>query len=137
MEQRARDAGRGERLVEVLLARVEHEPTPTARAAALRDLARAFEGVGDLPRAFTALATAVKDDPTDEGLLADAERLAAETDGWSELVADLAEVVPHIRDKRVAAGHWVRLGRWYQEKLHHDDYAVASFRSALKLDPAR
>ncbi len=137
MEGRARAARRPERLIEVLLARVEHETASAARGAALRELARAFEETGDLPRAFTALATAVKEEPTDEALVAEAERLAAETDGWAELVADLAEVVPQIQDKRIAAGYWVRLGRWYHEKLAHDDYAVASFRAALKLDGAR
>lgn len=95
--------------------------------------------VGDLPRAFTALTAALREDPADDETARMAERLAMETDGWAcaELVADLSEVVAEITDKKLAAIAWTRLGRWYHERLRHDDYAVASFREAIKLDPAR
>lgn len=138
IEARARKEGQADRLVEILLARVEHEHDARKRAAILRDVARTFEQeIGDLPRAFTALTAALREDPADEDTITQAERLAAETEGWGELVADLSAVVPQIADKKVAALNWVRLGRWYHEKLRHDDYAVASFREALKLDAAR
>jgi len=41
-----------------------------------------------------------------------------------------------VADRSLAASLWARLGRWYADKLRHDDYAAASFREALKLDPA-
>ncbi|MBI4510814.1 MAG: tetratricopeptide repeat protein [Deltaproteobacteria bacterium] len=135
MEKRARDNGQAERLVEILLARVEVEGDSSQRARFLREVARAFEKeIGDLPRAFTALTAALREDPTSEDALAEAERLAAETDGWGELVHDVSEIVPHIHDARLASACWVRLGRWYHEKLRHYDYAIASFREALKKD---
>jgi tetratricopeptide (TPR) repeat protein len=138
IEAKARQDGAHDRLVEALMGRVESEPEASRRAAMLREVARVFEQeTGDLPRAFTALTAALREDPSDEDAVVQAERLAQETDGWGELVADLSEMVPHIANKKVAAGHWVRLGRWYHEKLRHDDYAIASFREALKLDPAR
>src|SRR6185369_12156966 len=89
------------------------------------------------PRAFTALTAALREDPTSEDTIVQAERLAAETEAWGELVSDLSEIVPQIADKKVAAAHWARMGRWYHEKLRHDDYAIASLREAFKLDPAR
>lgn len=135
IEAQARKDGAADRLVEVLLGRVEHEAEAHERAAMLREVARTFEQeIGDLPRAFTALTAALREDPADEDTVQQAERLAAETDGWGELVADLSAVVPEIEDRRVAAGHFMRLGRWYHEKLRHDDYAIASLREALKLD---
>ncbi len=138
LEKKARDAGDFEKLTEILLARVEVEPDAIGRASRLRELARIFEkDLGDLPRAFTALTAALRENPADEDIVAEAERLADTTDGWGELVADLAEVVPQIEDKKVAAGYWVRLGRFYFEKLRHDDYAIASYREALKIDPTR
>lgn len=138
IENRARDAGDWEKVVDALMGRVEAEHEATGRAAILREVARIFEEkTGDLPRAFTALTAALREDPTDEDVITAAERLAAETDGWGELVADLSEAVPAITDKKVAAGIWVRLGRWYADKLRHDDYAVASYREALKLDTRR
>lgn len=138
IESAARQAGQADRLVEALLARVQVVPEGPPRAALLRELARTFEkDIGDLPRAFTALTAALREDPADEETVREAERLAAETDGWGELVTDLADVVPQIEDEKLAAAHWVRLGRWYAEKLRHPDYAVASFREALKRDPRR
>jgi tetratricopeptide (TPR) repeat protein len=135
---RARAAGRADRVVELLLAAVEHAAAGPARAAALAALAHAFETeAGDLPRAFTALCAAVRESPADEALLTQAERLAAETDGWGALVADLADIVPQVSEPAVAAGLWTRLGRWYVARLHHDDYALASFRAALRSDPGR
>jgi tetratricopeptide (TPR) repeat protein len=138
IEKSAREAGQTETLLNVFLGLVEAEPSAAQRARILRDMAHTYEvEVGDLPRAFTALTAALREDPSDEDTVTHAERLAAETDGWGELVADLSEIVPLLEDKQVAAGHWVRLGRWYHEKLHHHDYAIASYREALKLDPAR
>jgi tetratricopeptide (TPR) repeat protein len=138
IEAQARQHGPADRLIEVLMGRVEVEHDAGKRAAMLRDVARAFEqDVGDLPRAFTALTAALREDPTSEDTIVQAERLAAETEAWGELVTDLSEIVPQIADKKVAAGHWARLGRWYHEKLRHDEYAIASLREAFKLDPQR
>jgi tetratricopeptide (TPR) repeat protein len=138
IEQAARSQGAWDRVVDCLMGRVEHEPEAARRAQALREVARAFETeIGDLPRAFTALTAALTEDPSDEDTVIQAERLAQETDGWGELVADLSSLVPHIADKKVAAAHWARLGRWYHEKLRHDDYAIASLREAIKHDPLR
>jgi tetratricopeptide (TPR) repeat protein len=138
LEASVREGGNPERLVEVLMGRVEIEVESERRASILREVANIFEkDVGDLPRAFTALTAALREDPADEDTAAAAERLALETDGWAELVADLSEVVPEIEDKKKAAIAWTRLGRWYHERLRHDDYAIASLREAIKLDGER
>jgi tetratricopeptide (TPR) repeat protein len=137
IEKQAREVGVSDRLVEVLMGRAEVEADSPTRAKLLREVARIFEEqIGDLPRAFTALTAALRENPADEEVINAAARLAQETDGYGELVADLSELVPQIQDKKVAAGHLVRLGKWYAEKLHHDDYAIASWREALKRDGA-
>jgi tetratricopeptide (TPR) repeat protein len=137
MTQQARDIGNAERLVEILMSRLELEAAPAARAALLREVAAVFENlVGDLPKAFTALTAALREVPADTTAVDEAERLAAETDGWAELVADVSVVAREIEDRAIAATYWVRLGRWYLEKLHHFDYALASYREALKREPA-
>jgi len=138
IEARASQSEDWERLVEVLMARIEIEGSAPGRAALLRQVAEVFEGrIGDLPRAFTALTAALREDPADTGALDRAEKLAEDTGAWAELVGDMAEVAGEIEDKEIAAGYWTRLGRWYHKNLDHLDYAVASYREALKLDPAR
>jgi tetratricopeptide (TPR) repeat protein len=138
IESRAQAAEDWERLVEVLMARVEVEGSSPVRAGLLRKVADLFETrIGDLPRAFTALTAALREDPGDSDALDHAEKLAEETGGWAELVGDMAQLATDIEDKETAAATWARLGRWYHKKLDHHDYAVAAFREAIKLDPAR
>ncbi|MFH0903396.1 MAG: SIR2 family protein, partial [Pseudomonadota bacterium] len=138
IEQRARTADQPERIVEALLARMEAEQESTTRAALLKEIAGIFEKqIGDLPRAFTALTAALKEDPGDEETLREAERMAAETDGWGELVADVSAMVQQLDDKVVAAALWMHLGRWYSQKLHHYDYAASCYREAIRLEPTR
>lgn len=136
IEAQAEEDGLAERLAEVILARVELIDTASERAALLRKLAGVYETqIGDLPGAFTALTAALRVDPADTTAVDEAERLADDTDGWSELVADVSEVAGEIEDQRIAASYWCRLGRWYHQKLNHHDYGVASYREALRLDP--
>jgi golgin subfamily B member 1 len=138
IEARATEAGDWERLVEVLMARVETEGSAPGRAALLRQVADVFETrIGDLPRAFTALTAALREDPADPTTLDGAEKLAADTDAWAELVADVSSVAREIEDKEIAASFWARAGRWYHKQLGHHDYAMASFREAIKLDPGQ
>lgn len=138
IERTATEAEEWERLVEVLMARIEIEGSAPGRAGLLRQVAEVFEGkIGDLPRAFTALTAALREDPADSGALDRAEKLAEDTGAWAELVGDMAQVAGEIEDKEIAAGYWTRLGRWYHRHLDHLDYAVASYREALKLDPTR
>jgi golgin subfamily B member 1 len=137
IEKTARADKDTDKLLEVLMGRAEHEEAPAERARLLRELARMYETeVGDLPRAFTALTAALRVDPADTSAVDEAERLAEDTDGWAELVGDVAEVAGEIEDPEVASRYFTRLGRWYHEKLNHADYGVAAYRQAIRLDPA-
>jgi tetratricopeptide (TPR) repeat protein len=136
LESRARQSGQADRLVDILVARLDVEPAGRARAELLGDLSRVFEDdVGDLPRAFTALSAALREDPSDPDILVEAERLAVETDGWGQLIADLSEIVPQVAEPPLAAAHWTRIGGWYRDRMGHEDYALGAYREALKLDP--
>ncbi|HTM21794.1 MAG TPA: SIR2 family protein, partial [Kofleriaceae bacterium] len=137
MEKRARDEGDTDKLIEVLMGRAEHEEAPAERARLLRQLAAMYETeVGDLPRAFTALTAALHADPADTTSVDEAERLAEDTDGWAELVGDVAAVAGEIEDPAIASRYFTRLGRWYHDKLHHADYGIAAYRQAIRLDPS-
>ncbi len=136
IERRARDGGDSERLIEVLLGRIDIASDDGPHSAALlRELADVYEnGAGDLKRAFEALTTALHVDPADDAIAAAAERLAAATGAWTDLVAEASELTTEATDVAVQAKWWARLGRWYSDKLDRFDYAVPSLRRALELD---
>jgi tetratricopeptide (TPR) repeat protein len=137
IERRAREDKNHERIVEVLLGRIEHTEDAAERAKILRDVATVYEtGLGDLPRAFEALTTACALDPAADDIVGEAERLAAATGGWADLVAEASEIATDVSDPKVASAWWARLGRWYGERLDRYDYATPSLKRALELDPA-
>jgi tetratricopeptide (TPR) repeat protein len=135
IERRAREAGDHDRVVEVLLSRVDLTDDAAGRAALLREIADVYEnGLGDLKRAFEALTTACQVDPADDDAVAAVERLAAATGDWADLVAEASQIATEATDPPVASKWWGRMGRWYSERLDRYDYAAPSLRRALELD---
>jgi tetratricopeptide (TPR) repeat protein len=135
IERKARDAKSWDTVVEVLLAKIEGAEAGE-RAHFLLQLAEVYEtGVGDLPRAFEAVTTACHVAPADEEVAQRAEKLAAATGGWADLVAEASEIATEATDPKLASTWWARLGGWYAMKLDRADYALPSLRRALELDP--
>ena len=134
MTEAAREADDADRLIDILVGRVEQEESAVTRAELLRLLAEVFDKmVGDQAQAFTALTAALRENPTDTTAVEEAERLAGETGNWTELITDVAEAAEEIEDRAVAASYWTRLGHWYDAHTDHPDYAIAAFRQAIKL----
>jgi tetratricopeptide (TPR) repeat protein len=134
LERKLRAAADHERLVELHLGRVAVEPEAGNRAHRLLEVARLFENeVGDLGKAFTALLAGYKEDPQ-PSVWSELERLTSATGTWTELLSELAEVVPHLPEAERAEA-WVRIARLYSDKLNHLEYALTSLAEALKLAP--
>src|SRR5262249_19720080 len=134
LEKKRRAGNEHERLVELFLGKVGVEPEAQKRAAMLLEVAKLFENeVGDLAKAFTALLAGYKEDPRPE-VWTELERLASATGMWTELLSELAEVVPALPEIDRAEA-WVRIARLYGDKLNHDEYALTSLDEALKLTP--
>jgi tetratricopeptide (TPR) repeat protein len=134
LERKLRAANEHERLVELFLGKVGVEPDAQKRAAMLLEVAKLFENeVGDLAKAFTALLAGYKEDPRPE-VWSELERLASATGMWTELLSELAEVVPALPEVDRAEA-WVRIARLYGDKLGHTEYALTSLDEALKLAP--
>lgn len=134
LEKKLRELGDHDKLVELYLGRVDVEPEAAKRAHMLSEVAKIFENeVGDLAKAFTALLAGYKEDPRPE-LWTELERLASATGQWTELLAELTEIVPHMAEAERAAA-WVRIARLYGDKLGHTEYALTSLSEALKLEP--
>jgi tetratricopeptide (TPR) repeat protein len=135
IERRARQAKKWDTVVEVLLGRVEAAAEANDRAVALLQLSEVYETeVGDLRRAFEAVTTACQMNPEDDAAAARAEKLAAATGSWADLVSEASEIATEATDPRLASKWWARLGAWYAQKLDRVDYALPSLRRALELD---
>jgi golgin subfamily B member 1 len=135
IEHKARQAKKWDVVVEVLLGRVEAAEAGE-RANALLELSSVYETeVGDLRRAFEAATTACQLAPEDDVAAARAEKLAAATGGWADLVNEASEIATEATDPKLASKWWARLGGWYAQKLDRPDYAAPSLRRALELDP--
>jgi len=135
IERKARDAKKWDTVVEVLLGRVETSEA-AERAAVLVQLAMVYEEhVGDLARAFEAATTACHMAPEDDQAAQLAEKLAAATGNWADLVNEASEIATEATDPKLASKWWARLGHWYSSKLDRSDYALPSLRRALELDP--
>ncbi len=136
IERKARDANDWDAVIEVLLGRVEHAGDGPDRAQLLRQLGEVYEtGLGDLPRAFEAVTTACQVDPEDDAAAQMAERLAAATGGWADLVQEASAIATDATNPKIASLWWARLGGWYAMRLDRIDYALPSLRRALELDP--
>lgn len=137
IERRARTESDWENVIEVLLGRIEHAGDGPDRAQLLVQLAEVYEtGVGDLRRAFEAVTTACQVNPEDDAAAQLAEKLAAATGGWADLVSEASEIATDAQDPKIASKWWARLGAWYAMRLDRVDYALPSLRRALELDPA-
>jgi golgin subfamily B member 1 len=137
IERKARDAKEWEQVVEVLLGRIEHAGDGPDRAVLLRQLAEVYEtGLGDLSRAFEAVTTACQVAPDDDASAALAEKLAAATGAWADLVTEGQQIATEAHEPPIASKWWARLGGWYAAKLDRVDYALPSLRRALELDPS-
>ena len=100
----------------MLLGRIEHAGDGPDRAQLLRQLAEVYEtGVGDLRRAFEAVTTACQVDPERRRRgRSCAEKLAAATGGWADLVAEASEIAtdaPGSEDRVQVVGAARRLVR--------------------------
>jgi len=134
IDRRARLAKNWDAVVEILLGRVETAEAGE-RARYLVELSDVYETqVGDLRRAFEAATTACQIAPEDDDAAARAEKLAAATGGWADLVSESSEIATEVTDPRLASKWWARLGSWYATKLDRNDYALPSLRRALELD---
>ena len=131
LEQKARAAKDWDRVVEVLLGRVESAEAGAMRADILVEVARVFENeLGDLPKAFTALVAAFREQPERPELTTELERMASAGDLWNDLVAEFAQLAQQTNEPM----RWLQLGRWYLDRLNNVEYAIQALEHAHHRD---
>ena len=134
-EQEARDRENWPLLIEVIMARIEHAGGAAERARWLRELAELYEiRLDDPRRAFTAIITACHVAPEDDEAVRIAERLAAATGRWADLVGETAELATDGRDPELASRWWTRLAGWYATRLGDPGAAIQRYEAAVAMD---
>ncbi len=113
-----------------------HLVTDEEKQATLRELARVQEGrLGQKHVAFLTLCRALQQNPADDDLREQVERLAEETGGYEELAAVYEEVADALPRGPLAERMYLTLARVQDEKLDDADEAEASLRKILEFDP--
>ncbi len=113
--------------------KAEAATDPFDKKAELRKLADVHEhGRQDAPAAFKALAQAFAEDPSDEELATDLERLAEATGLWAELADTLESRASNSLDPENARQLYGRLARICEQQLNDPARAVSATQRALE-----
>jgi tetratricopeptide (TPR) repeat protein len=137
LEARFREWRDWDKVVLLLLGKLDATTEAHGRVELLREVARLFEHeVGDLGKAFHTLRAAFREDPLHADLATDLERLAGATGQWSELLRDYTEQALTRQDKEIALSEWMRIARLAGREANQPESAVEALRHVLRLDPA-
>jgi tetratricopeptide (TPR) repeat protein len=131
-----RNDERWDRLIELLLRRLDLQDDPEQQMAALEEVARIFRELLAAPhRALTAGIAALRIRPADdtlwEGLRADAGAAGA----WRQLATDATEVARAAGPTPATARIWREVARVWWQELGRVDEALAAYREALVAEP--
>ena len=134
-----RTLSRNEDLAKLYERKVARAQTTRDRGRARLDLAKVLEDqVHDAARAQRVVEAALAEDPSDEDLLAEIERLAPMTNGYREASDALGNALSSTFAAEIPRGTlaelWVRLGKWRRDKMNDARSAEDALVNALKLD---
>ncbi len=135
LEPVLRGAGRHADLVDVCEMRLRAQTDPRERARTLRAIAEVSErDLGDTAKAETALLRALTEEPDDQTLHAEVERLAREVgpDGWQRYAEALEDRATSLSDAAVTTDLFMRLGRVAEQQLGDDVRAAKAYVRAAE-----
>lgn len=128
--------GAAERLLNVLDIEIEATYDPAAKLETLqRALLTAEDTVGNADRAFDYAARGVREalgEPSLGDWIDTVERLAAETERWSDLLELYESVVGEMLDAEVQQKVRLRAGELSRGRLENDNRAIRHYRAALE-----
>jgi tetratricopeptide (TPR) repeat protein len=139
LEDVRRELGKHEELIEMLLGRSERSESHSERARALNQIGHLYvRELDDREQGVFAYAQALAQDVQNDDYAQDLER-AAGTDMklWTEALQICSEATTHPRmptDVKVTL--YLRLGRWYSDKVARPDLGLPCFQAVLQLDAA-
>ena len=132
-----REDERWDRLIELLLRRLDLQEEPAEQLASLAEVARVFRDVLAAPdRALTAGLAALRIDPEDDEVWRNLRADARAAGAWQRLVTDAAEVARDAGATPGAARIWREIAAVAGDHLGQPDEALAACREALAAEPA-
>lgn len=132
-----RNRGTTGKLADLYSKRVAFAETPGERIDMRRGLARVLEEeLGDPAGAQKVLQQGLADDPADNDLVLEIERLAELSHDWMGAAAALEKVVGEARDLAPDIGKelCVRVAGWYADKAGEPESAERALKRAFELD---
>ena len=139
LEELRHKLGKHEELVEMLLERSEKSESSTERARALNQIGHLYLGeLEDKEQAAFAFARALGQETSNDGYAVDLERAAgSDMKLWAEALQELSQATTSPRmTPEAKSALFLRLGRWYSEKIARPDLGVPCFQAVLTVDPA-
>src|SRR4029078_3287492 len=135
VEAALREDERWDRLIELLLRRVDLQEDEDDHLAALRDVARIFlEKLATPARALTPGIAMLRLRPTDDDLWDSLREYAAAEGAWEKLVNQATDIAQAAGPTPEAARIWRELARVLRENLARPDDALAAYREAPQAD---
>ena len=136
IEAALREDERWDRLVELLLRRLELEESEPEQLATLREVARIFRDLLGAPeRALPAEIAMLRLVPGDDELWEKLRADAGAGGGWDQLVAGATDIATAAGQTPEAARIWREVARALNEELGRPEDALAAYREALIADP--
>ena len=134
LERVFEDDGQAQRLLDVLLHRLDHSGDAVERVELLTRAAVICESQLDNPvNAFYCVLRAYQEDPTNEDVGEELERLARAAGQWEALL-DLYEGLLGQADEGQQTNLHRRIGRIYAEELEAHDEAIGAYQQVLRAD---
>ena len=125
-----------ERMVGVAIGRAEVIHEPAAQAAALREVALLLEHEMDATdRGYPVMMTALRLQPRDADLLADAKRLAEKAGQWDDFAREVAQLEHEGTDAADSTQIALGVARVCARDTARVDEAIAAFHKVLNRDP--
>jgi tetratricopeptide (TPR) repeat protein/tRNA A-37 threonylcarbamoyl transferase component Bud32 len=139
LEELRRQLGKSEELVEMLLVKSEKSESNVERARALNQIGHLYLGeLEDKEQAAFAFAKALGQETTNDDYATDLERAAgSDMKLWAEALQELSQATTNAdmpAEAKIAL--FIRLGRWYSDKVARPDLGVPCFQAVLGVDPA-
>ena len=136
VEAALREDERWDRLIELLLRRLDLQEEEEEQLAALAEVARIFrEKLAAPARALTPGIAMLRLQPTDDELWENLRADAGAAKAWEQLVNQASDIAQAAGPTPEAARIWRELARVLRENLARPDDALAAYREALVADP--
>jgi tetratricopeptide (TPR) repeat protein len=137
-EAALRDEEHWDRLVELLLRRLDLQDDRHDQIKALAEVARIFrERLAAPERALTAGVVMLRLLPTDDDLWEKVRADARASGAWQQLVAEATLVAAAAESAPGTGRIWREIARVEREELDHPEEALAAYKQALIAEPGR